>query len=282
MHITTGRAVTHGPPRHGHPPPCALASQAGVDVLRAGGSAVVQRWPPRPRWPWIYPHMTGLGGDAFGRSTTPGPARWCYLDGGGRAAAAGSIDWFSSRGHREVPFRGILPATFSTTPGAVASWGEAHATYGWLPMARCVQSAIGYARDGFPVTERLAGWDRPCEGRPGAARRERGDLPARRPGAACRQPPVQPGPGAHAGGGGQPGPGGLLRRRSRCRAGPLLGRARRLLHASRPVGTDRALGEPLHGRYRDVTLRNAGADTGLHRAADVEPARAVRAAPGPS
>ncbi|NBS98334.1 MAG: gamma-glutamyltransferase, partial [Betaproteobacteria bacterium] len=65
--------------------------------------------------------------------------------------------WFKQHGHSEIPFRGILPATL-TTPGSVASWGEAHAAYGRLPLARCLQSAIGYARDGFPVTERLAGW----------------------------------------------------------------------------------------------------------------------------
>jgi len=40
----------------------------------------------------------------------------------------------------------------------VASWTEAHAAYGRLPLARCLESAIGYARDGFPVTARLAQW----------------------------------------------------------------------------------------------------------------------------
>ena len=40
----------------------------------------------------------------------------------------------------------------------MASWSEAHAAYGRLPLARCLESAIGYARDGFPVTERMANW----------------------------------------------------------------------------------------------------------------------------
>ena len=34
----------------------------------------------------------------------------------------------------------------------------AHAAYGRLPLKRCLESAIGYARDGFPVTARLAHW----------------------------------------------------------------------------------------------------------------------------
>ena len=57
----------------------------------------------------------------------------------------------------EIPFRGILPATL-TVPGAVASWCEAHAAYGRLPLARNLAAAAGYAREGFPVTERLANW----------------------------------------------------------------------------------------------------------------------------
>ena len=137
--------------------PHSLASQAGVDVLRAGGSAVDAALATAAALAVIYPHMTGLGGDVFWliHDAKTGAVR--YLDGGGRAAAGASIDWFKQRGHSEVPFRGILPATL-TTPGAVASWGAAHAAYGRLPMARCLQSAIAYARNGFPVTERLAGW----------------------------------------------------------------------------------------------------------------------------
>jgi gamma-glutamyltranspeptidase/glutathione hydrolase len=57
----------------------------------------------------------------------------------------------------EIPFRGILPATL-TVPGSVASWCEAHAAYGRLPLARNLAAAAGYAREGFPVTERLANW----------------------------------------------------------------------------------------------------------------------------
>ena len=156
MHITTGRPVTMGP--NGMVTcPHALASQAGVEVLRAGGSAVDAAIATSAALAVLYPHMSGIGGDAFWliHDAKTGAVR--YLDGGGRAAACASTDWFASRGHAEVPFRGILPATL-TTPGSVASWAEAHAAYGRLPLARNLESAIGYARDGFPVTERLAGW----------------------------------------------------------------------------------------------------------------------------
>ena len=78
-------------------------------------------------------------------------------DGGGRATAGGTIEAFARRGLTEVPYRGVLPGTL-TVPGAVASWGEAHAAFGRLPLKRCLESAIGYARSGFPVTARLAYW----------------------------------------------------------------------------------------------------------------------------
>lgn len=156
MKIDTGRPVTMGP--NGMvTSPHSLASQAGVDVLRAGGSAVDAAIAVSSVLSVVYPHMTGLGGDAFWliHDAKTGAVR--YLDGGGRAAASASLDAFAQRGLTEIPFRGILPATV-TTPGAVASWGEAHRAYGRLPLARSLESAIGYAQSGFPVTARLSGW----------------------------------------------------------------------------------------------------------------------------
>ena len=145
MQITTGRPVTMAP-RGIVTCPHALASQAGVDVLQAGGSAVDAAVATAAALAVLYPHMTGLGGDAFWliHDAKTGAVR--HLDGGGRAAATGQIDWFASRGHTDVPFRGILPATL-TTPGAVASWGEAHAAYG-----RCRWRAACKAPSPTPAT----------------------------------------------------------------------------------------------------------------------------------
>jgi gamma-glutamyltranspeptidase/glutathione hydrolase len=156
MKITTGRPVTMAP--HGMvTSPHALASQAGLDVLRRGGSAVDAAIAVTSTLSVIYPHMTGLGGDAFWLIHDPATGKVRYLDGGGRAAASASPQWFADRGLSEIPFRGIVPATL-TTPGAVSSWVEAHRAYGKLPLAEDLKSAHDYARDGFPVTERLAGW----------------------------------------------------------------------------------------------------------------------------
>src|SRR5262245_57526161 len=101
--------------------------------------------------------MTSLGGDAFWLIHEGNTGNVKYLSGGGKAAAAAQRAWFETQGLSEIPLRGILPATL-TVPGAVATWIEAHRAYGRLPLARILESAIAYARDGFPVAERLAGF----------------------------------------------------------------------------------------------------------------------------
>ena len=111
----------------------------------------------------LYPHMTSVGGDAFWLIYDAEARRVRYLNGGGRAAKSASIDWFRSRGMNEVPLRGFLPATL-TVPGAVASWCAAHEEYGRLPLSRDLAAAIEYAREGYPVTGRLARWIEMCAG----------------------------------------------------------------------------------------------------------------------
>ena len=156
MDLTTGRPVPMAP--NGRVAcPHALASHAGVDALRTGGSAVDAAIAASAALAVLYPHMTGVGGDAFWLIYDAKTNAVRYLDGGGRGAASASAQWFRDKGMSEIPFRGILPATL-TTPGAVSSWCEAHREYGRLPLRRDLEAAIGYARDGFPVTERLAGW----------------------------------------------------------------------------------------------------------------------------
>ena len=259
MEITTGRPVTMGPTGM-VTCPHALASQAGVDVLRAGGSAVDAAIATSAALSVLYPHMTGVGGDAFWLIYDAKTKAVRYLDGGGRAVAGASIEWFRERGHAEVPFRGILPATLST-PGAVASWAEAHAAYGRLPLKRNLETAIGYARRGFPVTARVAGFielaaaDLAPHAETTAIFMPGGELP--RAGSLLTNP-------------------GLARTleaiASRGRAGFYEGDvARELARFSREQGgffTEADLaaqtarwGEPLKGTYRDLTLYETPAPT---------------------
>jgi gamma-glutamyltranspeptidase/glutathione hydrolase len=141
--------------------PHALASQAGVELLRAGGSAVDAAVAASAVLSVVYPHMTSIGGDAFWliHDARRGGVR--FLNGGGRAAASADIEWFRARGLGEIPLKGVVPATV-TVPGAVDGWCQAREAHGRVPLARALAPAIGYARDGFPVTARLAGWLEAC------------------------------------------------------------------------------------------------------------------------
>jgi gamma-glutamyltranspeptidase len=154
MTLTTGRPATLAP--NGMvTSPHALASAAGLDVLRAGGTAVDAAIATSAALAVLYPHMTSIGGDAFWLIHEGKSGRIRYLNGGGKAAKSGTRAAFAAKGLAEIPFRGILPATL-TVPGAVASWSHAHGAYGRLPMPRVLETAIGYAQDGFPVTARVA------------------------------------------------------------------------------------------------------------------------------
>lgn len=156
MDINTTRPVTMSPNGmvvSSH----ALASEAGVEMLKAGGSAVDAAIATSAALSVLYPHMTGVGGDAFWLIYDAESGAVKYLDAAGRAAAGASAGWFRERGYDEIPFRGVLPATL-TVPGAVDGWCTAHGEFGRLPLARLLAPAAELARGGFPVTARLSFW----------------------------------------------------------------------------------------------------------------------------
>lgn len=256
--MMTGRPATLAP-RGMVTCPHALASAAGADVLKAGGSAIDAAIATSAALAVIYPHMTGIGGDAFWLIHDASTGKVHYLNGGGRAAQSASMAAFTARGMQEIPYRGILPASL-TTPGSVDSWCKAHARWGRLPLSRNLQQAIAYARDGFPVTERLSGW---------IARTE-AELRA------------QPGTAALFLSNGVPAAGTLLRNPGLARTLEQIGRDGRAGFYEGPVAKAMAdyvqqqggffteddlraqearWGEPLVGQYRDLTVYQTPAPT---------------------
>ncbi|HEV3347323.1 MAG TPA: gamma-glutamyltransferase [Methylomirabilota bacterium] len=137
--------------------PHSLASQAGVQILQAGGSAVDAAIAAAAVLAVVYPHMTSVGGDAFWLIHDARTGAVHALDAAGAAPEAATLEWFRARGLGEIPLRGVVPATV-TVPGAVDGWCEAHARHGQLPLADDLAAAVGYARDGFPITRRLSEW----------------------------------------------------------------------------------------------------------------------------
>ena len=131
--------------------PHELASVAGLEMLARGGTAVDAMVAANAALGVVYPHMTGVGGDAFWLIHDAATGRQHVLNASGRAAAAATLDAYAAGGAREIAPRG--PRAALTVPGAVDGWVQAHARFGRVPFAECLAPAIGLARDGFPVAE---------------------------------------------------------------------------------------------------------------------------------
>jgi len=135
--------------------PHSLASSTGVDILRAGGSAVDAAIGINAVLAVAYPHMAGLGGDGFWLLAPPdGDVRG--INASGPAAAKADRSFYADKD--KIPERG--PGGALTVPGAVDGWRLAHEEYGCLPWDRLFEDAINLAADDLAVTANLARWIR--------------------------------------------------------------------------------------------------------------------------
>lgn len=127
-----------------------LASQAGIDMLRAGGSAVDAALAANAVLAVTEPQMCGPGGDLFAMVWDPGTRHLHGLNASGRAPLSLSFDALRTAldGARVMPARG--PMTL-TTPGAVAGWQALHQRFGRLPWSQLFRPAIETAERGFAV-----------------------------------------------------------------------------------------------------------------------------------
>ncbi len=129
-----------------------LASQAGLDILREGGNAIEATIAVAATLAVVYPHMTGIGGDGFWLMHAPGQAMRS-IDACGAAGAGVTRELYGDQA--SIPWRGPLAA--NTVAGTISGWGAAYEFSrrewgGRLPFSRLLESAIHYAREGFPVT----------------------------------------------------------------------------------------------------------------------------------
>lgn len=127
-----------------------LATAAGLRILQQGGSAVDAAIAVNSTLGVVYPHMTGMGGDAFWLIYDRAEQKVHALNGTGRSARNATRSRYQKAGHARIPERGTMAAV--TVPGAVDSWCMAHGRFGVLSLGACLQPAIDYARNGYPVS----------------------------------------------------------------------------------------------------------------------------------
>jgi gamma-glutamyltranspeptidase / glutathione hydrolase len=125
-----------------------LATEAGLSVLRAGGTAVDAAIATNAALGVVMPSGCGIGGDAFWLTWDAASGRQAALNGSGRAGSHADAGWLRATGLTELPRRGPLTIT---VPGAVRSWGDAHASAGRLSRDAILAPAIELARNGFPA-----------------------------------------------------------------------------------------------------------------------------------
>lgn len=125
-----------------------VATQAGLDVLRAGGNAVDAALATALTLGVVEPHMSGIGGDGFYHVVDGRTGRSTIFNGTGTAAAAATADFYRARPDG-IPGFGALS---TSVPGSVAGLAQMHAAHGARPWASLFAGAVEAARDGFAAT----------------------------------------------------------------------------------------------------------------------------------
>jgi len=151
------RSVTYA--RHGmvgaaHP----LAVQIGLDVLKAGGSAVDAAIATNAALGFLEPVSCGLGGDLFAMVWDPSSEKLYGLNASGRAPASLTIDVVPADEDGTIPTYSVYAWT---VPGCADGWFELHQKFGKLPMKDLLGPVAAMAREGAPVPQVIAGaWQR--------------------------------------------------------------------------------------------------------------------------
>jgi gamma-glutamyltranspeptidase / glutathione hydrolase len=130
-----------------------LATQAALDILKQGGSAVDAAIAANALLGLVEPTSCGVGGDLFAMLWDAKSEKLYGLNGSGRSPYTLTLQEFKNRHLKHVPPDGPLPVS---VPGCVDGWFELHGRFGKLPMKAVLAPAIRYAREGFPVSEIIA------------------------------------------------------------------------------------------------------------------------------
>jgi len=132
------------------------AAAAGVEILKAGGSATDAAIATMLVLNVVEPQSSGLGGGSFWVSHAAKTGKVTTIDAREAAPAAATPRWFYDAAGTPLSHADAVPGGRSVgVPGALRGMALAHRQSGKLPWARLFQPAIRLARDGFQATPRF-------------------------------------------------------------------------------------------------------------------------------
>jgi gamma-glutamyltranspeptidase/glutathione hydrolase len=134
-----------------------LAAEAGLAILRKGGSAVDAGIATQMVLNLVEPQSSGIGGGAFILYWDKQKSELASIDGRETAPKAATPDLFLDKDGKPRPAADAMGSGLSVgVPGVLAALKLAHDKYGKLPWADLFEPAITLARSGFAVSPRLA------------------------------------------------------------------------------------------------------------------------------
>ncbi|MBK1658174.1 gamma-glutamyltransferase [Paracraurococcus ruber] len=132
------------------------AAEAGMAMLRAGGTAMDAAVAVQAMLAVVEPQASGLGGGALLLHWDAGSRKLSAWDGREMAPAAAPPTLFLRDG-QPLPFHeAAVGGRAVGVPGAIRMLEAAHRAQGRLPWAQLFAPAIAVAEQGFPVGARLA------------------------------------------------------------------------------------------------------------------------------
>src|SRR5262245_39630082 len=132
-----------------------LAVEAGLEVLRAGGSAADAAVAVQLVLTLVEPQSSGLGGGAFALHWKIAGALLEAYDGRETAPAAAKPDRFLAHGRPLELAKAVSSGASVGVPGTLRLLEALHKAHGRLPWARLFAPAVRLAEEGFPVSARL-------------------------------------------------------------------------------------------------------------------------------
>lgn len=137
-----------------------LASKAGCDVLRKGGSAVDAAVAVQAVLGLVEPQSSGLGGGAFMLYYDAAAKTVQSYDGREMAPAAATANYLryvdDASDHSAPKPSARASGRSIGTPGAMRMLDLAYKDHGKLPWAGLFDAGTQLARDGFPISGRMA------------------------------------------------------------------------------------------------------------------------------